>query len=444
MIMSGKRKANGKDLAKQKREKYELKQKRNLERKQSNDSQRELAAQYSSFVTWLDIDDVKQVRQLLLMQRKNNQERSANYDDNKNLESYKQCLPLEGRGIHSHRVNKLYDMIYPFIDLKENNKNVDEHKDSRGRKIFITEGTETVRLLIQKCQGSCHDIFNHDYQHDNINHDYQHDVVSILTKPNTSFNEPVCLIETVKQSFPDYFSIDGKDQLDQTNPFPFHVFIGTEQVLTDIAGFNITRGALGCGYTPTKYDENWLHSYLEKKIISYGPPTRNTRILAIDSISDTANLGSLIRSSAAFDIDCVVLSDDSCDAWYRRSVRVSMGHILSVPSVRVKDLALTISALKTKFGITSYAAVVDTAVDLVLENIPKGGINQHWCCVLGNESNGISAKVINACSSCIRIGMTASVDSLSIGIAGGILLHGLREREMKATKFINNFDEMSG
>jgi tRNA G18 (ribose-2'-O)-methylase SpoU len=61
----------------------------------------------------------------------------------------------------------------------------------------------------------------------------------------------------------------------------------------------------------------------------------------------------------------------------------------------------------------------------------------YWCCVLGNEGNGISSKVINACKYRIRIGMSETVDSLSVGVAGGILLHNIREREATSS---NNDD----
>jgi len=150
---------------------------------------------------------------------------------------------------------------------------------------------------------------------------------------------------------------------------------------------------------------------------------------AVDRIADTSNLGSLIRSSAAFGIVVVILSEDSCDAWYRRCVRVSMGHVLSVPSVRVLNLASTLVALKEKFGVASYAAVIDKENSELLEEIQKGDIEARWSCVVGNEANGISSEVLNVCKSRIRIDIMNSVDSLSVGVAGGILLHGMAERE---------------
>ena len=130
--------------------------------------------------------------------------------------------------------------------------------------------------------------------------------------------------------------------------------------LSAVAGFPISRGALACGIVPRR-DEDWLRSYLSSiyasataataatatatatvdpppssspSSISEGiksesglpdPPTlaataataHPIRILAMDRICDESNLGSAIRCAAAFGISAVVLSHDSCDAWYR-------------------------------------------------------------------------------------------------------------------------------
>ena len=75
------------------------------------------------------------------------------------------------------------------------------------------------------------------------------------------------------------------------------------------------------------------------------------RVLAIDTTYDAANLGGMIRSASAFGVDALLLSDDSCDAWYRRSVRVSMGHIFRVPVVRCVDLAATLRELQESAGL---------------------------------------------------------------------------------------------
>ena len=79
--------------------------------------------------------------------------------------------------------------------------------------------------------------------------------------------------------------------------------------------------------------------------------------------------------------------------------------------------------------VKSYAAVIDRDAEYVLEKMDRGEVPGAWCCVMGNEGNGISKTVAQACTTRIRIDMEDGVDSLSVPVATAILLHGLRERE---------------
>ena len=177
-----------------------------------------------------------------------------------------------------------------------------------------------------------------------------------------------------------------------------------------------------------RYDESWLQKLLMSKV-EQQEPIRN---LALDQICDTVNLGSQLRSSAAFGITAVNLSDNSCNVWSRRCVQVSMGHCINVPSVRVSNFSKSIQNLNAQFQVTSYAAVIDKDADMLLEKIEQGEISKNWCLVLGNEGNGISQTVAEICNHRLRIAMSDLVDSLSIGVDAGILLNSLREREMSS------------
>ncbi|KAL3826337.1 hypothetical protein ACHAXA_003661 [Cyclostephanos tholiformis] len=180
------------------------------------------------------------------------------------------------------------------------------------------------------------------------------------------------------------------------------------------------------------------------------------RLLALDAVSNAANMGSIIRTAAAFSIDAIILSDDSCDAWYRQSVRTSMGHVISVPIIRVSDwaygrkndeednhdeklngLAIFLRWLRGTMDVECLAAVVDDGSDkkhwqpfVLLEDQVE--TSRSWCCVLGNEGNGIRDVVIQECDKRIKIGMATGVDSLSLPIAAGILMHGLSAQTKKA------------
>jgi tRNA G18 (ribose-2'-O)-methylase SpoU len=299
-------------------------------------------------------------------------------------------------------------LIRPYLDLQDGGARKSVQGDSStSESLFIAEGTETVRLLIQQSTQNEDAI----------------EIVSIFVKPSVLFEPPVSLLTNVKEA--------GAN-CDDSRP-PWSILVGDEETLSSVAGFHIARGALACGVVPDR-DEAWLLDYYLPKL-QQDTATKNggLRLLALDGISDTANLGSMIRCASAFGVRAIIMSRDCCDAWYRRSVRVSMGHVFLIPIVRVDNLGVTIQRLSSSrepFSVTSYAAVIDTNADLILEDVKPGTIPNSWCCVMGNEANGISKHVIKACNHTIRIGMTLGVDSLSVPIATGILLHGLQEKEL--------------
>ncbi|KAL3795731.1 hypothetical protein ACHAW5_004501 [Stephanodiscus triporus] len=127
-----------------------------------------------------------------------------------------------------------------------------------------------------------------------------------------------------------------------------------------------------------------------------------------------------------------------------------MGHVISVPILRVSDwengrnddnddehvdklngLAKFLRWLRDKMDVECLAAVVDDDDSdkkhcqplVLLEDQTEA--SRSWCCVLGNEGNGIRDTVIQQCDKRVKIGMASGVDSLSLPIAAGILLHGL-------------------
>lgn len=294
--------------------------------------------------------------------------------------------------------DEVSNLLSPYNNLQDGKNNITSTE--RSKKVFIAEGTETVRLLIQRQEHFPDD-------------DDPIQIQSILVKPSVLFEPPVQLLT------------DVEDALSRPNA-GFRVLVGEESVLSHIAGFQGSRGAFACGYVPVHRDEAWLLNQIHLK----QQKQQSVRLLALDGISDTANLGSMIRCASAFEVLAVVLSDNCCDAWYRRSIRVSMGHIFKVPCVRVGQLSSFLTTLRnSSLPIESYAAIIDPNADLILERMDRGTVGDSWCCVMGNESNGISDTVRRACSLTIRIDMDSSVDSLSVPIATGILLHGLRERE---------------
>lgn len=203
-------------------------------------------------------------------------------------------------------------LIEPYLNLKEhNNYELDD-----ANKLFILEGTESVRVLIQQAAVAMNTrskLIGDKRELHSIGKFLGVELISIFVKPSTFWEEPICLLKDVEQSTRDLFLKQDMSEL------PYQVLVGRESTLSSIAGFHIARGALACGKVPEYLNEQWLDKFL--KILSSSQEQKSIRILALDGICDTANMGSMIRSSRAFDVDAVVLSSTCCDPWSRRSVR---------------------------------------------------------------------------------------------------------------------------
>lgn len=449
---SPKKIANGKKLAIEKKRKYQKKQ--DLKRKiEHREEKQNLWIQTNShFVT-----NLENLEGFCLNNKIQSQCKKIRLDKGFASSSRQQEASIETKIPKEHnRIEntvKINNFLGPYVNLKEGSNL--KGKTSNNQQLFIAEGTEVVRLLVNQCLTEKR---------------YKVKLLSILVKPCALFDEPVKLIEDidrVKSKSLLENKMMNQNEKEVISP-PFQVIIGSEDTLSTIAGFHICRGAMACGIVPKKYNESWLwkeffieHNNIQSKNTTT-PKKENSmknrvplRILALDQISNTSNLGSMIRSSAAFGINIILLSKDSCDAWYRQSVRVSMGHVFSIPIVRVRNLAETIQCMQSSYAIKAYASVVvpdkipvscsselrlekdHSSSNLnicTLEDLPKGSVSHQWCCVMGNEANGLSNEVIEACHKKITIGTSEGVDSLSVQVAAGILLHGLHEREHKCEK----------
>lgn len=236
--------------------------------------------------------------------------------------------------------------------------------------VFVAEGTETVRLLLRQVERMCSEWILGDRKGP-IDENELIRVRSIVCKPSVLMDPPVRLVDDVEAAMEAMALCNGareNDEQKQQQPqLPaFRVFVADEKVQNQLTGYGGARGAMACGRIPTNRDEDWLINSFLRSLTK-----DRLRLLAVDGVSDTANLGSMIRSASAFGVDAILLSHTTCDAWYRRCIRVSMGHVFRVPTVRVKDLESVLRLLQEKYDVVSYAAVLKDC-DLVLERVPKG------------------------------------------------------------------------
>lgn len=187
------------------------------------------------------------------------------------------------------------------------------------------------------------------------------------------------------------------------------VYTGTRELLAQLTGYALTRGVLCAMRRPQ-------------------PPTaeevchNSRRIVVIDGVTDTTNIGAIFRSAAALGIDGVLLTPTSCDPLNRRSVRVSMGSVFLVPWTWLDSPIETLNELGLRtvaMALTEDSIPID---DPILAAEPRLAI------VMGTEGDGLSQETIASTDYVARIPMSHNVDSLNVAAAAAVAFWQLRPK----------------
>ena len=142
-----------------------------------------------------------------------------------------------------------------------------------------------------------------------------------------------------------------------------------------------------------------------------------THLLILESIQDPGNLGTIIRTADAFGADGILLSEGCADCYSPKVLRSTMGSVFRLPIWTVPDLAQTLKELHQAGFSTFGAALDETAICLGNFSFPQKSV-----AVVGNEGNGISRPVLDACQQTLYIPMKGETESLNAGVAASLIL----------------------
>ena len=185
------------------------------------------------------------------------------------------------------------------------------------------------------------------------------------------------------------------------------VYTGTRELLAQLTGYQLTRGVLCAMRRP-----------MPKPVEEVCRDAR--RVVVIDGVTDTTNIGAIFRSAAALGIDAVLLTRDACDPLNRRAVRVSMGSVFLVPWTWLDGPVSSLGQLGFK---TAAMALTDKSVpinDAALMAEPRLAI------VMGTEGDGLPQETIAQTDYVVRIPMSHDVDSLNVAAAAAVAFWQLR------------------
>ena len=142
------------------------------------------------------------------------------------------------------------------------------------------------------------------------------------------------------------------------------------------------------------------------------------KVLILDDIQDPGNLGTIIRSSVAFNIDTIILSKNSVDVYNSKVLRATQGMIFNINIIQ-DDLDEVIGNLKKK-NYTIYGTNVKNGKSI--KSIEK---RKKFAIIMGNEGRGVKSSILDLCDEYIYINMNDKCESLNVAVATSIILYEL-------------------
>lgn len=189
------------------------------------------------------------------------------------------------------------------------------------------------------------------------------------------------------------------------------VYTGNRELLATLTGYVLTRGVLCAMRRP-----------VPKSVEEVCKDAR--RIVVIDGVVDTTNIGAIFRSAAALGMDAVLLTRNSCDPLNRRAVRVSMGSVFIVPWTWLDGPLGTLG----KWGFrTAAMALTDNSISI---DDPVLSAELKLAIVMGTEGDGLPHETIADADYVVRIPMSHGVDSLNVAAAAAVAFWQLRAPQL--------------
>lgn len=216
-----------------------------------------------------------------------------------------------------------------------------------------------------------------------------------------------------------------------------------------VAGYPITRGVLAAGVRPGPEMRSAC------RVLEPLADRQRLTLVALDGVADLDNLGCIVRHAAGLGADALLLSPACGDPLYRKAIRVSMGHVFSVPWIRDDDdwpsgLEADLQWLERTKTIDSAAAgrLERIAVEVTPDATPlwQAPFAERCVFIFGSEASGISRRTLARCDRVVQIPMRPDVPSLNVATAVSLVLYErLRQTLMRdAERSVSHAAESAG
>jgi tRNA G18 (ribose-2'-O)-methylase SpoU len=198
------------------------------------------------------------------------------------------------------------------------------------------------------------------------------------------------------------------------------VFVVTEALAEEITGFHVHRGALAS-----------IHREIRHRVADL---LHLRRLVVLEDIVDHANVGAILRCAAGLGWDGALLAPRAADPLYRRSVKVSMGAVFSLPWARLDDWQSAPRVIGDAGFTTVALTLADDAVDVAAFRDQLEAQPRPVAVLLGTEGAGLSEHWSHSADVAVKIAMHAGIDSLNVAAAAAIACYMLSEPESSCTR----------
>jgi len=181
-----------------------------------------------------------------------------------------------------------------------------------------------------------------------------------------------------------FYTENALEKCPELTALPGEHYLVEDHVADKLADVGTHQGVFGVFRTP-------VHSLEEVR--------PGGRYLALERVQDPGNVGTLLRSAAAFGFDGVILSEGCASVYAPKTLRASMGAAVRIPVIETGAMQQAIALLREN-GITCLAAALYQSQPL---SAAKAGYPGGVCVVIGSEGQGLTDETIAACNSTVRI-----------------------------------------
>jgi len=182
----------------------------------------------------------------------------------------------------------------------------------------------------------------------------------------------------------------------------------SSEMMAGAAGYQFHRGVFAHAKRPDP--------------VAFKPDESLKRLVVLTHLADEWNLGTIIRTAAAFGTDAILLqSNKGGDPFSRKSIRASATGVFKVPVYEVEDVAATLSDLKKNSGFRVIGAAIDDS------SIPlrECRATEKMAVVLGAEKDGIPKEIEMECDVLTSLEMARGMDSLNVAGCAAVVLYEL-------------------